>query len=208
MVKVFNFLLLSFSQRFSKFFLLLFFSLVPSVRGTNARRSIHVVTLFFGVALGFMLAIIMEFSPSRSGWLQSTNEYAPMHGDPHAGHDLYDAIGPDGDVGFHEAHEDTHAFENSTISTQLFNEVRILCWIMTSPANHKKKAIHVKKTWGKRCNKILFMSSVKDPELDSIALPVKEGRNNLWAKTKEAFKYVYQHHLDEADWILKADDDT
>ena len=52
------------------------------------------------------------------------------------------------------------------------------------------------------------MSSTEDPEIDSIALPVKEGRDNLWAKTKEAFKYIYQHHLDDADWILKADDDT
>lgn len=79
---------------------------------------------------------------------------------------------------------------------------------MTNPKNHKKKAIHVKRTWGKRCNKILFMSSTEDPEIESIALPVKEGRENLWAKTKEAFKYIYKHHLDEADWILKADDDT
>jgi hypothetical protein len=47
-----------------------------------------------------------------------------------------------------------------------------------------------------------------DTSLPTVKLPVKEGRDYLWSKTKEAFKYVYEHHFEEADWFFKADDDT
>uniref|UniRef100_A0A182W982 Glycoprotein-N-acetylgalactosamine 3-beta-galactosyltransferase 1 n=1 Tax=Anopheles minimus TaxID=112268 RepID=A0A182W982_9DIPT len=86
--------------------------------------------------------------------------------------------------------------------------VRVLCWVMTTPANHREKVIHIKATWGPRCNKLLIMSSVADPDIDSIALPVGEGRENLWNKTREAYRYIYEHHLEEYDWFFKADDDT
>lgn len=39
-------------------------------------------------------------------------------------------------------------------------------------------------------------------------IPAVEGYDNLWGKTREAFRYVWEYHRDEADWFLKADDDS
>jgi len=115
--------------------------------------------------------------------------------------------GPVIDLGAHASHEDSHAGED-VAAQDLKEKVRVLCWVMTGPKNHEKKAKHVKKTWGKRCNRLLFMSSQTDESLPAIALPVGEGRENLWGKTRAAYRYVWEHHRDEADWFMKADDDT
>ena len=79
---------------------------------------------------------------------------------------------------------------------------------MTSQKNLEKKARHIKVTWGRRCNILLFMSSVSEPSLPAIGLNVTDSYVKLWGKTRAAFKYIYQHHRNDADWFLKADDDT
>ncbi|KAA8579173.1 hypothetical protein FQN60_014597, partial [Etheostoma spectabile] len=84
---------------------------------------------------------------------------------------------------------------------------RVLCWIMTGPKNLESRTKHIRETWAKRCNQVLYMSSVKT-DFPTVALNVSEGRDNLYWKTIRAFQYVHQHHLDQADWFLKADDDT
>ncbi|KAK3108735.1 hypothetical protein FSP39_014498 [Pinctada imbricata] len=74
--------------------------------------------------------------------------------------------------------------------------------------NLDKRAIHVKKTWGKRCTKLLFFSSETNISFPTIGLNTSEGREHLTAKTMQGFRYVYDQYYDEADWFMKADDDT
>ena len=112
-------------------------------------------------------------------------------------------------VDFDADHKDHH--HHLSLNKEALKEqqrIRILCWVMTSPDNLLIKGKPVKETWGKRCNVLLFMSSKDDPSFPAIGLEVREGRDQLWRKTRAAWDYVYEHHLDDADWFIKADDDT
>ncbi|KAM3935261.1 glycoprotein-N-acetylgalactosamine 3-beta-galactosyltransferase 1-like [Leptodactylus fuscus] len=78
---------------------------------------------------------------------------------------------------------------------------------MTAPKNLHTKTIHVKQSWTRHCNIVLFMSSTSD-SFPTIGLGTEEGRDQLYWKTIRAFQYIHQNYLDKADWFLKADDDT
>lgn len=98
--------------------------------------------------------------------------------------------------------------EDGHIADELFKKVRILCWVMTGPSNLQSKARHVKATWSRHCNVVLFMSSEEDRSFPTVGLGTGEGRDQLYWKTIRAFHYALKNHGDEADWFLKADDDT
>lgn len=94
------------------------------------------------------------------------------------------------------------------MADELYQKVRVLCWVMTGPSNLQTRARHVKATWSRHCNMVVFMSSVEDPDFPTVGLGTTEGRDQLYWKTIRAFHYAYEHHAHEADWFLKADDDT
>ncbi|XP_029012950.1 glycoprotein-N-acetylgalactosamine 3-beta-galactosyltransferase 1-A [Betta splendens] len=101
-----------------------------------------------------------------------------------------------------------HTDEDSRVADVLYQKVRVLCWVMTGPYNLESRARHVRSTWSRHCNAVVFMSSVDDADFPTVGLGTKEGRDQLYWKTIRAFHYVYEHHAREADWFLKADDDT
>jgi len=46
-------------------------------------------------------------------------------------------------------------------SGMLQRRVRILCWVMTANGtSNKLKALTIKRTWGRRCERILFFAEI------------------------------------------------
>ncbi|XP_020801466.1 glycoprotein-N-acetylgalactosamine 3-beta-galactosyltransferase 1-like [Drosophila serrata] len=94
------------------------------------------------------------------------------------------------------------------LASWLYNETRVLCMVLTMPQNHETKALAVKRTWGRRCNKLIFISSQEDKELGAINVNVLEKRRHLFRKVRKAVKYVFQNFVEDYDWFLKVEDDT
>ncbi|XP_066966749.1 glycoprotein-N-acetylgalactosamine 3-beta-galactosyltransferase 1-like isoform X2 [Macrobrachium rosenbergii] len=87
------------------------------------------------------------------------------------------------------------------VANRLFHEVRVLCLVVTYPAHHVSYALHVYRTWGKRCTKILFVTNYvyeedydedgfprrqrEDDELPLLTVPhASTRRDGLWNKTR------------------------
>lgn len=86
--------------------------------------------------------------------------------------------------------------------------IRILCMVNTHPSNHYKRAVHVKETWGRHCDKLIFASTTTDEKLNAIGFNITNSHSYVWGKQKRMFRYVYKNFLSQYDWFYKADDDT
>lgn len=95
-----------------------------------------------------------------------------------------------------------------SVADRLFNDIRILCLVMTLPENHQTKAVHVSATWGRRCTKLLFVTRQNDSSIPTLIVDVKDGREYLPQKTYATFNKVFADYLEDFDWFMKADDDT
>ena len=86
--------------------------------------------------------------------------------------------------------------------------MRLLCWVLTSSETLDTRAIHVKNTWGKRCDILLFASDKENKTFGTMPITTEPGYKQLPRKVNKALDYIYQNYLDKADWFVKCDDDT
>ncbi|XP_069815495.1 glycoprotein-N-acetylgalactosamine 3-beta-galactosyltransferase 1-like [Dendropsophus ebraccatus] len=167
---------------------------------------LSLATFLFGLAIGFIFCYVIV-----SIALQEKHEHPAdmLHNDPHGRHmEQHEHQQLPGHIMDFNADAQQHHDEDVHVSEDLYKKVRILCWVMTGPQNLDKKTKHVKATWAQRCNKVLYMSSEENKDFPTVGLDTKEGRDQLYWKTIKAFQYVHDHHLGDADWFMKADDDT
>lgn len=97
------------------------------------RSQTHIVLIMFGIFIGFSFNVLFE---THTNWI--LNNTSRQSRDP-----------------------SPNTIDNTFIANQLYKDVKVLCWVMTCPNAHQHKAVHILRTWGSRCNKLLFMSTAK-----------------------------------------------
>lgn len=93
-------------------------------------------------------------------------------------------------------------------TSKVLKNIRILCVLLTSAENSHSKAIHVRQTWGKHCDKLIFASSKTDNNLGAIDVGIVDDHDHLWGKIKQILHYVHENFVNDYDWVFKGDDDT
>ena len=98
---------------------------------------------------------------------------------------------------------------------------RVLCLILTTPKYFRTRAKAVNETWAPHCDGYYFISEPsadKNPNSAEVNIskklpiaPIKNitvGYEHLTQKSVLAFLFAYEHHFNDFDWFIKADDDT
>ncbi|XP_032790510.2 glycoprotein-N-acetylgalactosamine 3-beta-galactosyltransferase 1-like [Daphnia magna] len=91
-------------------------------------------------------------------------------------------------------------------------KIQLLCWVSSTfslSISHAENVI--RETWGKRCDKLLFVytndtnngKEERLSETDNAGIIRIVGRT-----TSEVLQHLYDHHLNDSHWFLKADENT
>jgi glycoprotein-N-acetylgalactosamine 3-beta-galactosyltransferase len=113
-----------------------------------------------------------------------------------------------------QQHQSPHGIEcvDKTTKSSESQSLRVLCFVMaTVDQESLTSAAIIKQTWAKHCDISLFVSSDPLPGIPDTFLVDRidnESGQNLYGKLINIWKRIYAEYKDQADWFIKADDDT
>lgn len=166
---------------------------------SKKRAQVKLTEVFFLFTCGVAIGVTLNFATKWNENERSTHHdaFAPVH------------------INHKTATDDFIRLFNCSLeqreilsSKEIFAKVKVLCIVLTTEPYHQVRAIHVKNTWARRCNKLIFASNVTDAELGSVALQENDDYGHVWGKTKHAMIYAYENFRNDYDWLFKADDNT
>lgn len=86
---------------------------------------------------------------------------------------------------------------------------KVLCFIMTHSGSHNTKMKAIRRTWGRRCDKLVIASNQTDDILGAVTIQSEATYVGLWEKLNITMRYIWEHYRNDTyDWIFKSDDDT
>ncbi|KAH8418796.1 hypothetical protein KR222_005962, partial [Zaprionus bogoriensis] len=108
-------------------------------------------------------------------------------------------------------HSNSLTYTPAAPSHKQSNNSRILCLIV--PGSLHSQAVHIERTWGRRCSKLLFATTetqavVGAAAAGAAALPAKQRHSSSWAKTRARLQHVHKQYYRQFDWFLSVPDST
>ncbi len=100
-----------------------------------------IISWFFGCIFGLSVSLFTVDVMSNYKFENYKSEMKtphPSQSHAHSHKDLENAEGPDEIVVFHNKNESAHK-DDDLVAKNMEENVRVLCWVMTQPANHKSK---------------------------------------------------------------------
>ncbi|XP_067653652.1 glycoprotein-N-acetylgalactosamine 3-beta-galactosyltransferase 1-like isoform X1 [Haliotis asinina] len=184
-------------------------------------------TLFISLCSAIIFIIIMIMTQSLPGHYSATSfskDFAHLHesiignvfrhgGDEDDIHltkdglDLFLKSKDDVKIGERNKQDFTLAVDSS-LAEALSRKVRLACFITTREKNMETKLKAVNETWGRRCDKMLYVMTTNKTGPDILGVNITDAHGTLTEKIVHAFTHMYTTSLDQYDWFLKADDDT
>ena len=94
----------------------------------------------FGVSVSLLLIHMNQNYKSQLSLFYKSERGPPsaFQGHAHSHKDLENVEGPDEVVEFHNGNTSVHKDED-LVAREMAEKVRVLCWVMTQPKNHKSK---------------------------------------------------------------------